>query len=76
MSELGKGIQDVAIGFAEYLLSGSIVKNTAGSIEDGAKNTVVHPPEFKLLLGNLRLDGEKLFADYLETLKQKEPRNE
>ena len=63
--DLEISVKTHALGFAKELFSTEITKT-----ETLGKEIEYHPVEFNLMLGELEKNGEELFNNYLEKLKQ------
>lgn len=56
-------IMEVAIEFADFLLDREVTK-TSKAVEGGRVEETYTPHEYKLLRGELQINGEELFKDF------------
>lgn len=58
-------VRETAIAFAKYLMSQDVVRQ-----EFAGKSEEYNPKEFALVLGNLIMDGDQMYQDFvLDTFK-------
>lgn len=69
--EISEESKRIAIEFAKKMLGSQIYKCDSGKVGEKVDYKIVDVSEFKIILGELILNGDKLFDEFIENYKQR-----